>query len=116
MAASEKKHTRRLASLDELWYELNRGRIYEAALRDPTWHLDGLQDGDTIYVDPRPAILESLIHELLHRRYPRWGERTVSREARRLIGVMDEGVKTRWWTAYQKTKIVKSRPVDVSAK
>lgn len=101
-----------LAMLDDLWDELQRGRIYECSLRDPKWHLDGFQEGDNIYVDPRPAMLETLVHELLHRRKPRLGERTVTRLAKRLVFSMDETTKSRWWRAYNKTKR-KGRPMVV---
>lgn len=101
-------------SLDDLAAELERGRIWELSLRDKGWHLDGLQSGESIYIDPRPAVLETLLHELLHRRYRRLSERTVTREARRLLARMDEATKRRWWRAYQRIKR-KGRPVDVSA-
>ena len=98
------------ASLDDLWDELNRGRVYECSLRDPFFHLDGLQQGEQVFVDPRPAVLETVLHELLHRRKPRWGERRVRQESRRLICQMDEQAKARWWRAYQRIKR-KGRPV-----
>lgn len=102
-----------LAMLDDLDDELRRGRIWECALRDAKWHLDGLQDGDNIYIDPRPAVLETVLHELLHRRKPKWGERRVEHEAKRLVGIMDERTKARWWRAYSRIKR-KGRPVEVS--
>lgn len=100
------------ADLDDVWDELLRGRVYECSLRSSEFQMDGLQSGESVYIDPRPAILETLIHELLHRRFPRWGERKVEREARWLVVQMDEATKRRWWRAYQKTK-QKARPVDV---
>lgn len=101
-----------IAVLDDLEDELRRGRIYECSLRDARWHLDGLQSGDNIYIDPRSAVLETVIHELIHRRKPRWGERRVEREARRLMASMDEATKAKWWRQYNRTKR-KGRPVDV---
>lgn len=98
--------------LDDVWDELQRGRIYEVSLRSEKWQLDGLQVGEHVYIDPRPAILESVIHELLHRRKPRWRERRVALEARRLVASMDEATKQRWWRAYRRIKRV-GRPVDV---
>jgi hypothetical protein len=106
------QEARVVIDLDDLWDELQRGRVYQCSLRSKTWHLDGLQQGDCIFIDPRSAILETLVHELLHRRKPRWGERQVTRMARRLTGGMNESTKARWWRAYNRTKRV-SRPVDV---
>ena len=90
--------------LEDLMDELHRGRVYECSLRDPKWQLDGFQEGESIYIDPRTSILETLVHELIHRRHPRLGERTVTREARRLIGRMAEQDKARWWRAYLRIK------------
>ena len=90
--------------LDDLEDELRRGRIYECSLRSKSWQPDGALDGLCIYIDPRPAILETLIHELIHRRKPRLGERAVSRYARLLVVRMDEATKARWWQMYRKTK------------
>lgn len=98
--------------LDGLWDEMARGRIYECSLRDPRWHLDGLQSGDAVYIDPRSSILEILLHELTHRRHPRMGERAVTKGARQLLAGMSDAEKARWWRAYQKVKR-KGRPVDI---
>lgn len=99
-------------TLDDLFDELQRGKIYECSLRDPRWRLDGLQSGESIYIDPRPAIIETLVHELLHRRKPRWRERRVTREARRLLSRMGETELQTWWVRYQRVRR-KVRPVDV---
>lgn len=93
-----------LPDLDDLYDELQRGKVYECSLRDPRWHLDGFKDGDCVYIDPRPSILESLCHELLHRLKPQWGERRVTAEARRLVGHMNEQDMRRWWAAYNRIK------------
>lgn len=102
-----------MIDLDDLWDELQRGRIIECSLRDARWHLDGLSDGEYIYIDPRPAVLETVVHELLHRRKPRLGERAVTKEARRLVGRMDEATKSKWWRAYSRIKR-KGKPIEVS--
>ena len=98
--------------LDDLKDEMARGRIYECSLRDPRWHLDGFQEGDNVYIDPRPAVLETVLHELIHRRKPRWGERKVERTARQLVAIMSESQKAQWWRAYQKVKR-KGRPLEI---
>jgi hypothetical protein len=101
-----------MVDLDDLWDELQRGKIYESSLRSDKWVMDGLQTGDSVYIDPRPAILETLVHELLHRRKPRLSERAVTNMARKFIGGMDEATKAKWWKAYQRIKR-KGPAVDV---
>ena len=98
--------------LDDLYDELQRGRIFECSLRDPSFRLDGLQHGEDIYIDPRPAILETLMHELLHRRKPRWSERRVLRDSRRILSKMSDEDVAVWWRRYQKAKR-KGKPIDV---
>lgn len=99
-------------TLNDLWEELDRGRFVQCSLRSDYEQVDGLQEGETVYIDPRPAILEILLHEMLHRKHPRWGEKKVLRESRRLVLSMDEATKATWWRAYQRV-IRKGRPVDV---
>lgn len=99
--------------LEDLWDELKRGRVYEVSLRSDKWILDGLQQGEAVYIDPRHAILETLLHELLHRRKPRWTEKSVTRMARVLAGGMDEREKIKWWKAYSRIKR-KGKPVEVN--
>ncbi len=98
--------------LNDVWEELLRGRVWECSLRDSRWHLDGLQSGENVYIDPRFAILETLVHELLHRRKPQMGERAVTRHARYLVARMDDQTKTKWWRAYRRIA-KKGRPVDL---
>lgn len=99
--------------LEELDEEMARGRIYEASLRSETEVVHGLQEGLDIFVDPRPAIIETLWHELLHRRYPKKSEKEVNTLAQHLIAYADEATKIKWFKRYQREKR-KRRPVDVT--
>lgn len=103
---------RRAVTLAELEQELLKGRVYECSIRSDRLQVDGLQSGENCYVDPRPATLETLLHELAHRRYPNWSERTVEITARNLVVTMDEPTKARWWRMYRRIKR-KGPPLDV---
>lgn len=100
-------------TLDDLFAELQQGRVYECALRDEDWHLDGLTDMGTgaVYIDPRPAILDTLLHELLHRHKPWWSETAVRRHTATLMKSLREDDLRRWWRAYKRIKRA-HRPVD----
>lgn len=89
--------------LVELTSEMERGNIAEAALHDPSFHLDGFCDyaSHRVYVNPRPAVVETLLHELTHRRWPHWSERRVLRESRRVLSTMSHADVDRWYRAYQ---------------
>jgi len=103
-----------VVTLDELLEELARGHVYECSLRDPVWRLDGLQDGDKVYIDGRPGLIHTLIHELLHRRKRDWSERRVTKEADRLILTMSDAQLAVWWRRYQKIK-KRTRPVALDS-
>lgn len=91
------------ATLEEVWDEMGKGAITEAALHDATNHLDGLCDygSQRVYVNPKPSTVETLLHELIHRRWPRWGERRVDYEAKRLLSMMSHAEVAKWYRRYQ---------------
>ncbi len=92
--------------LRELDRELSNGRIVEARLIADAEHVDGLYNPSsrTIYIDPRTAIVSTLLHELIHRRWPSWTEARVMKEERRLLTQMTSADVSRWYRKYQKAK------------
>jgi len=100
-----------MALLDELADELAKGRIYEAALIDPTHHLEGLCDNGAITVDPQVSIVSTLLHELIHRRYPLWSEAKVRREEKRALGHLSQHDLRVWYRRYRRA-VKKRRPVS----
>jgi hypothetical protein len=94
-----------------LWDELKRGNVHEADVRDEKYHLDGLCDGKRVYVNPAPGVVESLLHELCHRRFPRWSERRVLAESRRLLAKMSEREVRKWYRRFVQTAKKPARPV-----
>src|SRR5690349_15149429 len=101
-----------MRTLDALWDELQKGRIFECSVRSDEAQVYGLHDDGNIFIDPRPSILDTLVHELLHRRYPELSERAVRRRTARLVRRMDESTKNRWYAAYNRLKR-KRRPKDI---
>lgn len=99
--------------LGEVAAELGKGRIYEATLIDPTHHLEGLCDHSTqaVVINPQVSVVDSLIHELLHRRYPRWSERRVQQETQRLMGQLSSHDVAVWYRRYRRA-VKKRRPVS----
>jgi hypothetical protein len=92
--------------LAELVIELRNGKVVEARLRADGEHVDGYCDfgSDHIYVDPRPAIVSTLIHELLHRRWKHWSERRVRQEERRILAHMTPDEVSKWFRMYTLAK------------
>jgi hypothetical protein len=90
--------------------EFKRGGIHERHLVAEGWHLDGLQEGPNVYVDPAPNVIDTLFHELIHRRYPHWSEAHVSRTASRLVGKMSHAEVRRWYRRYTRARRVVRQP------
>ncbi len=94
--------------------EFRKGLIYERPIPDDGHVWDAFVDHQSgkIVIDPVQWLTETLIHELLHRRFPRWGERRVSETARRLMQWMPEEERRSWYRAYQRTVIRSAKPVE----
>lgn len=94
--------------------DLRKGGIHEASLKAKGWHLDGMCDWDkgTVYVDPAPTVTETLLHEMLHRRYPRWGEKRVDLTAQRLLRSMNSRQARWWYRQFQSLKTTLTKPVS----
>lgn len=97
----------------EIREELNKGRIVETSLREDGYVLDGLCDhgNQTVYIDPAPSIVETLIHELIHRRWPSWSETRVRIESQRLLGDMTPDEVRKWYRDYLKLRKIRRTPI-----
>lgn len=100
--------------LQILKVEFRKGGIHEAPLTAKGWHLDGMCDWEkgAVYVDPAPSVTEALLHEVLHRRYPRWGEKRVNTTARSLLRSMTSQQVRWWYRQFQKSKTTITTPVS----
>ena len=94
--------------------ELSNGRIYEATLvTDDGAHLLGMCDhaNGAITIDPKVAIVSTLLHELIHRKYPNWSEARVRKaETSALKQLSQHDIQT-WYRRYKRA-VRKRRPVD----
>ena len=103
------------ATLDELHKELRRGSITEAdiRLRGGTEKIEGVCNKvtDQVFVNPQPSLVEVLLHELIHRRYKRWGEQRVTAEAIRLRNQMTPNDIATWFRRYQRIVTKRDTPV-----
>ena len=94
--------------------EFAKGRIYEATLiTDDGAHLMGMCDTDalTITIDPKVLIVSTLLHELIHRKYPDWSEARVRRAEKRALRRLSQHDIQTWYRRYRKA-VRKRRPVD----
>jgi hypothetical protein len=89
---------------EELLREFKRGGIVEAPIFCRGSHVHGLCEGQQIVINPAPSVVDTLLHELLHRRYPRWGEKRVWDTATKLVYHMDSKEVRRWYRRYKRSK------------
>ncbi len=104
-------------TLSDLRDEFDKGNISEADLLSPPEHVYGLCDFDsqTVYVNPKPALVETLLHELTHRRYPDWSERRVLKESKALFSRMTTRQVNDWYRRYQAAATRLKTPKRVEA-
>ena len=105
-----------MSLIDDLTEEFENGRIYEATIiTDDGWHLWGLYDPDkgSVTIDPRVPIVSTLLHELIHRRYPEWSEKKVRRAENRAMRQLSPEAVRAWYRRYRRA-VRKRRPVDGS--
>ena len=101
----------------ELRHEFDRGAIVEANLRSakPGEVLHGVHIKEVVVVDPVPHVVETLLHELLHRRFPKWGEKRVEKTANHLMLAMPPATRRAWYRRYRKAAIKYKDVVPVPA-
>jgi hypothetical protein len=95
--------------------EMAKGDVYEAEIQAKGFHCLGAMtvEDQRVYVDPAPLVVEILFHELLHRRYPRWGEKRVIKTAAGLLATLTDAEKQRWYRRYKRTAIKATEPIRV---
>jgi len=74
--------------LSLIWEELGKGKVEERPLQEKRPRkkaIRGWCDGEHAVVNPIPDTCDTLIHELLHRRFPDWSERTVKARTTEMI-------------------------------
>lgn len=100
--------------LVQVWAELGAGRITE----DPELRSDvkgerlhGLQEGRHIWVNPTFALVDTIVHELLHRLHPEWSERYVRNRTAYLMTRMTDEEIVAVYDEYERRKRKRKRVV-----
>jgi hypothetical protein len=93
--------------------EFQKGQIFEAPIVGSKEHIEGLcnfESGD-VTVNPAPSVVDTLIHELLHRSYPRWSEDRIRRETWRVMKQLSPADVQVWYRKYKRRAKRKRGPV-----
>ena len=96
--------------------ELGAGGIAEGAIHDAASFTSGLCEGRSVTIDPDVDVVMVLIHELIHRLHPAWGERRVDSMTMALARRLSEAQLRQIAAEYHKRKVIRKRPkvVDLS--
>jgi hypothetical protein len=85
--------------------ELGAGRIHEAFIpSEKNFFVDGETEGLAITVNPVPDVVDTVIHELLHRLYPQWSERYIKNRTSYLMKRMTDEEVQLFYEEYQRRK------------
>lgn len=96
------------ALYEQILGELERGRITERYIVVPGLKVEGLTDPDgAITINPAHGIVDTVVHELLHRLHPEWSERYVRRTTSLIVNQLTDDDIEGFWRAY--CRIVKPR-------
>jgi hypothetical protein len=106
-------------SVSDVFAELANGKIVEVAITHPKERVYGFCDQETgvVAVNKYPADLaDTLVHEMLHRRYPQWDEKRIVRETRYVMRRMTDADVANIVRAYRRRRCKLRRTVklDVS--
>ena len=97
-----------------LCVELGAAPITEAYLSSEYEYVDGLCDKGSITIAPHNHIVDTVIHELLHRIYPERSERSIRRTTSLLRKQLTDDEVQWFYDEYQRRKhIGKPRDADV---
>lgn len=81
--------------------EIDKGRIRESYIEDPGFHTEGLCDGPDITINPVHAVVDTVVHETLHRLHPEWSEPYVRNRTRFLLNRLTDKEILRLHAHYQ---------------
>jgi hypothetical protein len=85
--------------------ELGAGRIREAYIPSTRESfVDGEIEGRAITINPVPEIVDTIIHELLHRLYPHWSEGYIKNRTSYLMKRMTDEEVQLLYDEYQRRK------------
>ncbi len=101
MAKSSKASER---TLIEIMTEMGRTPIREAYIEDKNNFIEGELDGKVITVNPVHALVDTIIHEVMHKLHPLWSEKSVRNRTTWLIRRLSDSEQIQIYREYMKRK------------
>ncbi len=109
-----KRTARDMVLLGRVWAELGSGRITEAYLPSDKHHfVEGIITGQHITVNPAPSVVDSAIHEILHRLHPDWNENYIRRTVTFIMRRMTDEEVQAFYQEFQKRAKKRRTPLKI---
>ena len=102
----------------DVFAELARGKLVEVAITHPTERVYGFCDrGAEVVAINRypPGLADPLVHEMLHRRFPKWGEPRIKRETRYIMRRLSDQDVANLCRSYRRRMCKLKRTVKLDA-
>jgi hypothetical protein len=100
----------------QVWLELRAGKkITEAYINGgDKERVYGISESTgQVTVNPVHHVMDTLVHELIHRLHPKWGEKRVVREAYLIVATMSDLEVRRWHRQYERVRRIQKRAIQV---
>ena len=110
-----RRSARDFALIGRVWAEVGSGHITEAYIVDAaTMGTDGYYNGSGhITINPAHQVVDTVIHECLHRAFPSWTEKYVRRTTTQLRNKMNDHEIRAMYEEYQRRKRKRKRPLQL---
>lgn len=96
---------------------IGAGRISIRAIHEDGDRCHGVTlDDGSIAISPIPSTVDTAVHEILHRLFPRWSERTVLAKTTYLLKRMTDAEMEMLYVLIQVSAQVKKRPLRLRTK
>jgi uncharacterized protein (DUF2344 family) len=98
-----KRTAQDMVLMGQVWAELGSGRVNEAYIASGKgYYVEGVVDGQDITINPAPSVVDTAIHECLHRMRPDWSELYVRRTTSYLMRRMSDEEIQAFYGEFQK--------------
>ena len=102
------------ALMVRVWAELGAGRLTEGYVIDKNQYIDGYIEGNVITVNPAPVVVETCIHEILHRLFPQWSEAYIANRTTYLLRRMTDGEVQMFYAEFKRRARKRRRPIEAA--
>lgn len=99
----------------EIAAAIGAGRISIRSVQEDAWICHGVTlDGGDISINPIPSLVDTAVHECLHRLHPTWSERTVQARTTKLMRRMSNAELDTLYVLLMASAKVKKRPLRLT--